>query len=1167
MATTATTFKKQGMWIRSWGDDDPGGDNGGVGQRQREQNKKARELVKKMKSQGWTKISNKNINKTLNDQNLVPQLRAAIKKYNADVKKKWGGKTIKMWSRCLAANHFIIDLDNFQEYWLTDDDPAYHEIAVNYFSGELGGYGAMMKKGNQYRLIMTGGTDDDEAGYWSTPVVQFALKSASTHGKAPPKPKHKTKAKKKTRKKKAKKKTGRKAPTISATKRKVGTRMRGNDGKMWQVKKSGKSQRWMAGSESFSAPEDAYAMAYNDGHRDGRNKTGYDPTVVKLDRQTFRDAYKMNAESFESVTDDWIINRKRSNPLSRHYVPQKSAESFEAQRQPPWSAANPMPNRKIECGECDARGNTSQGECSKCDGAGYWTIMSPKCAICDDWIVWDDGAECDECNKWYCDAHYDIDNNSCVVCGDPMTDSQSMLKHSEDYRWENCDNERSFLISILSDRQLDEFLEFEEDSYSAEYECDECGEMHDDTAGCSWQKCLDCGTEIGEKRPGCQAHYEICAVCCNCCCNVCGDYLPSTPGANQFNSCMCGHQAAETFEADTLEDCEERESGWMQATEELDDNLTWFVDNSSKSKIKEFNKYRGWSAETKLGKDSCCCGATKTNPCACMIQGVMNCNATCPCSLEKKNTQFAVDWGVTPTPFCRKVEKTQRWNDGRYSCSHKEGHAGLCSNWSRSGSGMVSFEGYLPCKHIIARELGCDCILGDGVDDSTATKISAGLSRVLGEKKAEGSSEWNCVICGHKSTGYGNNPEPVASFDSGRCCDTCNSTVVIPTRLGGSFGAEEGCSCPVCGTQTEVIREYFDDDTSWVDLVVCDNCCWMEELEGNEEEYEEYMEEMLAMLDEEPDADLLEKPNVVVDTSWDWSDGVGPPPSQQTLDLEFDAEASSKHDWVGGEVQIYRYDHDAAGYPTIGIPDPRGRREWFCIKCGADALSEDAPPTGPCQPPEPEPKITGTCPHCKEEVDHVGTAQVFYCPACHEDLGPSDMRGDDEPADWAKDVGLLEAEGDELTDEEKQEGWNIFQEEAASIEDPDLEQIKTLADKYLLDVIDDETPEFFVDPGLEDYYQYILTDPTYPEGGEPEDEEAAAMFEELKHVRYWATILTDQHIEQADTAAKAMIAAGIMGDDKELFDQGMLGLDTNNQVQRERELIAQWLAEGGVHEN
>jgi len=35
-----------------------------------------------------------------------------------------------------------------------------------------------------------------------------------------------------------------------------------------------------------------------------------------------------------------------------------------------------------------------------------------------------------------------------------------------------------------------------------------------------------------------------------------------------------------------------------------------------------------------LKKDSCCCGATKSNPCACMIQGVMKCSATCPCALE-----------------------------------------------------------------------------------------------------------------------------------------------------------------------------------------------------------------------------------------------------------------------------------------------------------------------------------------------------------------------------------------------------------------------------------------------------------------------------------------------------------------------------------------------------
>jgi len=52
----------------------------------------------------------------------------------------------------------------------------------------------------------------------------------------------------------------------------------------------------------------------------------------------------------------------------------------------------------------------------------------------------------------------------------------------------------------------------------------------------------------------------------------------------------------------------------------------------------------GWgaesfSAEQKLKRKSCCCGATKSHPCACMIQGIMECSATCPCSLEKKSAE------------------------------------------------------------------------------------------------------------------------------------------------------------------------------------------------------------------------------------------------------------------------------------------------------------------------------------------------------------------------------------------------------------------------------------------------------------------------------------------------------------------------------------------------
>jgi len=46
---------------------------------------------------------------------------------------------------------------------------------------------------------------------------------------------------------------GRKGPALSATSVKRGTRRRGNDGNMWEVRKSGKSQRWFKGAESFEA--------------------------------------------------------------------------------------------------------------------------------------------------------------------------------------------------------------------------------------------------------------------------------------------------------------------------------------------------------------------------------------------------------------------------------------------------------------------------------------------------------------------------------------------------------------------------------------------------------------------------------------------------------------------------------------------------------------------------------------------------------------------------------------------------------------------------------------------------------------------------------------------------------------------------------------------------
>ena len=129
--------------------------------------------------------------------------------------------------------------------WIYDEDRIY---VPDHFS-EDGGWQVLVK-GNQALLLYYIADFD---GPYSTPLMRKTfnlspVKATKTAKKAKPKTTKKTTTRKS--KPKAKAKTGRKAPTISATKRKIGTRMRGNDGKMWEVKKSGKSQRWMAGAET-----------------------------------------------------------------------------------------------------------------------------------------------------------------------------------------------------------------------------------------------------------------------------------------------------------------------------------------------------------------------------------------------------------------------------------------------------------------------------------------------------------------------------------------------------------------------------------------------------------------------------------------------------------------------------------------------------------------------------------------------------------------------------------------------------------------------------------------------------------------------------------------------------------------------------------------------------
>lgn len=46
----------------------------------------------------------------------------------------------------------------------------------------------------------------------------------------------------------------------------------------------------------------------------------------------------------------------------------------------------------------------------------------------------------------------------------------------------------------------------------------------------------------------------------------------------------------------------------------------------------------------------------------------------------------------------------------------------------------------------------------------------------------------NCVLCGKPFSEFGNNPEPLKPYDTGKCCNFCNDTKVIPARMRGLKG-------------------------------------------------------------------------------------------------------------------------------------------------------------------------------------------------------------------------------------------------------------------------------------------------------------------------------------------------------------------------------------------
>jgi len=103
---------------------------------------------------------------------------------------------------------------------------------------------------------------------------------------------------------------------------------------------------------------------------------------------------------------------------------------------------------------------------------------------------------------------------------------------------------------------------------------------------------------------------------------------------------------AESFSAEKKSGCMHYKYGKHKWAYTQDGKICIDCGNQGvRSRDGDNSKFRSYaeSFSAELKRDSCCCGATKSKPCACMIQGVMECNATCPCSLEKSAESFGAD--------------------------------------------------------------------------------------------------------------------------------------------------------------------------------------------------------------------------------------------------------------------------------------------------------------------------------------------------------------------------------------------------------------------------------------------------------------------------------------------------------------------------------------------
>ena len=206
------------------------------------------------------------------------------------------------------------------------------------------------------------------------------------------------------------------------------------------------------------------------------------------------------------------------------------------------------------------------------------------------------------------------------------------------------------------------------------------------------------------------------------------------------------------------------------------------------------SEYTNIRFSAELKRDSCCCGATKSKPCACMIQGVMECNATCPCSLEKRAESFGAEENEGELPenmngcdLCGKsVLKRIKNKSGQvfYYCTNKE---------------PTSFS-----------EDGCMY----NVDGS---EIRSEGMWLIEDGKSEG--YWYNGVVGNI-----NNPDNAYMKSP---CPNCDNWHIVSDSCRNCLHCLKCCDCFQCDGCRNIFSEYEDNQSyAWCECEnkLCENC-------------------------------------------------------------------------------------------------------------------------------------------------------------------------------------------------------------------------------------------------------------------------------------------------------------------------------------------------------